>query len=194
MNNNDLNIRQLIENKLFPLTEIMEKMEKMKSMENEINEIDEIDDPEIVFIKVREYYISLAIIHDNIESINENIKGIMNETIQYITTLHAPHRRKKKKRVILGIGDKKIIQTELLCQICLSNEKKYVCVPCGHKCLCFECKTRIDNICPICRTDIDVIITEEELEKEKKILQNKIEKMEELKMKLEKFKNMKIYT
>jgi len=45
------------------------------------------------------------------------------------------------------------------CCICLDNCVNTVIVPCGHVCICEDCKQKIkDNKCPICRQQITQII------------------------------------
>eukprot|EP01084_Bolivina_argentea_P041290 76184_1 len=50
-----------------------------------------------------------------------------------------------------------------LCIVCLENEKDYVIIPCGHICVCKECKEENyddvdDATCPICRCNIEKIM------------------------------------
>ncbi|KAG7401544.1 hypothetical protein PHYBOEH_000602 [Phytophthora boehmeriae] len=51
-------------------------------------------------------------------------------------------------------------QNELmLCVICLSNEKRILCLPCRHLCLCQTCSTREEvDKCPICRLEIEEML------------------------------------
>lgn len=46
------------------------------------------------------------------------------------------------------------------CAICMENERKVACVPCGHQCLCFVCSWTLDNTkkCPICKQDLKMLI------------------------------------
>jgi hypothetical protein len=44
------------------------------------------------------------------------------------------------------------------CNVCLTNVKKYACVPCGHMCVCGECSNKIGDKCPICNDKITSII------------------------------------
>eukprot|EP00483_Globobulimina_turgida_P009036 UN09054 len=39
------------------------------------------------------------------------------------------------------------------CIVCMDNERLYVCIPCGHLCLCAKCKQLINKKCPICQAD-----------------------------------------
>ena len=44
------------------------------------------------------------------------------------------------------------------CVICMDGAKEYACVPCGHLCLCVQCKDRFDYQCPLCRIECDYVI------------------------------------
>jgi hypothetical protein len=49
----------------------------------------------------------------------------------------------------------------ILCSICMEKPANCAPVPCGHKCGCEECFTKVmekDARCPICRTNIDRVI------------------------------------
>lgn len=45
------------------------------------------------------------------------------------------------------------------CCICLRpTEKLYICIPCGHTCLCEACAQDIEGSpCPLCRTPVDLV-------------------------------------
>uniref|UniRef100_M4BY57 RING-type domain-containing protein n=1 Tax=Hyaloperonospora arabidopsidis (strain Emoy2) TaxID=559515 RepID=M4BY57_HYAAE len=51
-------------------------------------------------------------------------------------------------------------QNELkLCVICLANEKRILCLPCRHLCLCETCAYRQEvTKCPICRLEIAEVL------------------------------------
>ena len=48
----------------------------------------------------------------------------------------------------------------VVCAICLHGKREYAVTPCGHRCLCVECKDRIElrGNCPLCNQDIHSII------------------------------------
>ena len=48
--------------------------------------------------------------------------------------------------------------TENECNICYTYEKKYACIPCGHRCMCGNCANKINDNCPICKEKIKDII------------------------------------
>ena len=43
------------------------------------------------------------------------------------------------------------------CVICMDGKKEYLCIPCGHLCLCGTCKDGIKQ-CPMCRADNVTVI------------------------------------
>jgi len=40
------------------------------------------------------------------------------------------------------------------CVVCLDELPTMICVPCGHKCLCQNCSTKIESKCPICKQQV----------------------------------------
>jgi hypothetical protein len=50
-----------------------------------------------------------------------------------------------------------------LCSVCLTNEKEYVLVSCGHYHTCGECIRQIDS-CPICRSKARLAVSKKSLE------------------------------
>ena len=43
------------------------------------------------------------------------------------------------------------------CTICLDDDADYAAVPCGHRCLCFNCSKTVSQ-CPMCRTTISAVL------------------------------------
>eukprot|EP01084_Bolivina_argentea_P103222 184928_1 len=43
------------------------------------------------------------------------------------------------------------------CVICMDGRKQYLCNPCGHLCLCMDCKDTVQN-CPMCRAKLVSVI------------------------------------
>ena len=41
------------------------------------------------------------------------------------------------------------------CIVCMDKSRQFACVPCGHRCLCFDCVNQINDKCPICRAEIE---------------------------------------
>ena len=55
-----------------------------------------------------------------------------------------------------GLSRNDSIATE--CVICMSAERSYAIIPCGHKCLCAECGTKMAfETCPLCRKTVQVV-------------------------------------
>ena len=53
------------------------------------------------------------------------------------------------------------------CIVCMDANYEVVIVPCGHYCLCKDCASIIQGttgICPICRGDISVVVTRDQLQ------------------------------
>jgi len=48
------------------------------------------------------------------------------------------------------------------CVVCLEEPKTLVMVPCGHYCLCSNCKTKIFK-CPLCRQVITLAVTTDQV-------------------------------
>lgn len=44
------------------------------------------------------------------------------------------------------------------CSICMANQINTVCIPCGHRCVCMDCKAKNLKECPICRVKIQQIV------------------------------------
>lgn len=44
------------------------------------------------------------------------------------------------------------------CVICLVRERDIVLIPCGHICVCSTCVRSVNNICPMCRRDIERLV------------------------------------
>ena len=46
-----------------------------------------------------------------------------------------------------------LISFENQCNICMSQPKNHANINCGHMSACKSCSEKLNNICPICRTD-----------------------------------------
>eukprot|EP01084_Bolivina_argentea_P297830 513155_1 len=44
------------------------------------------------------------------------------------------------------------------CVACLDLDRCYICLPCGHLCLCENCVKLVNNICPLCQVECSDII------------------------------------
>lgn len=40
------------------------------------------------------------------------------------------------------------------CLVCYQNPREIILLPCGHVCLCLDCSERINDLCPVCRAEI----------------------------------------
>lgn len=50
------------------------------------------------------------------------------------------------------------------CCICMVEVKSVVFSPCGHYTSCYECATKLQSKCPICRGNIEVIVKREDIQ------------------------------
>lgn len=44
------------------------------------------------------------------------------------------------------------------CVVCLGGEATYACTPCGHLCLCGKCVAAVLDVCPVCRTAVQMTV------------------------------------
>ena len=43
-----------------------------------------------------------------------------------------------------------------LCVVCMDAANSHALLPCGHKCICADCSTRLrDGLCPVCRAPFE---------------------------------------
>lgn len=45
------------------------------------------------------------------------------------------------------------------CLVCCQNPREIILLPCGHVCLCLDCSERINDLCPVCRAEIQTKAT-----------------------------------
>merc|ERR1712217_359308 len=48
-----------------------------------------------------------------------------------------------------------------LCIVCLDGDRDHVLIPCGHICICADCKslyTGDDAECPLCRAKVEMVV------------------------------------
>jgi hypothetical protein len=43
------------------------------------------------------------------------------------------------------------------CVVCLTEEKRLACIPCGHLAACISCSQSL-RLCPICRREIEAFV------------------------------------
>jgi len=64
---------------------------------------------------------------------------------------------KKCHPVLLAKG-RPLLMENTACIICSDSPYSAVLVPCGHASFCHECAMTCDDICPICRTPIEMCL------------------------------------
>lgn len=74
-------------------------------------------------------------------------------------TRTAPTRHPRiQARSRLNVSDASKISDDRFCVICQERQKCILLLPCRHVCMCDQCTIRLElynNVCPICRNDID---------------------------------------
>ncbi len=64
---------------------------------------------------------------------------------------------KASKSTLPGKGGTDDSSSSNLCVLCLEEEKRLACIPCGHLATCVPCGHSLRS-CPICRTAIDAFV------------------------------------
>lgn len=49
------------------------------------------------------------------------------------------------------------VDERTLCVVCLDGPRTHLVAPCGHKCLCEACSTRVGATCPMCRGSVALV-------------------------------------
>ena len=102
-------------------------------------------------------------ISNNNNNNNNNVNVNLTNNKKNLDTIYSLFEPLKKTNLELkeeiNVLEKKIkeISENNKCSICLTNEKKYIFIPCGHNCICESCNTKLiksslNFCCPICRT------------------------------------------
>eukprot|EP01084_Bolivina_argentea_P273469 465847_1 len=102
------------------------------------------------------------------EKENSKLKQLLKTANDQIETLQIENKDLKKRLDISNYNlgelndlDMKIRQAreQLLnkkekeneCVVCMDQKRTYICLPCGHLCLCTNCAKDIGNTCPLCQ-------------------------------------------
>ena len=109
-----------------------------------------------VFIKgINEIQIKLISRYFNIDFIQYLRLGGMMETMEGESEEETEENKKLRSRTI--INPSQSFKSEE-CVICLTNPPNVLFCNCGHQCYCLECEvSRKTDICPICKTENDII-------------------------------------
>eukprot|EP01084_Bolivina_argentea_P319541 554236_1 len=90
---------------------------------------------------------------------NNNING----AIQYLLSISSSPMISESINTNTNecdIGDNKeniTTDKDKECVVCMHNIKDHICVPCGHMCLCKDCKNMIDGKCPMCQAQCTIV-------------------------------------
>ena len=91
--------------------------------------------------------------------------GLIEKVMEQIKTMKSNAERispdTEEKRVENKCNGEGRGDDSKLCVVCLDGERDYAIVPCGHRCLCADCKAEYegnDAKCPICRVKAKMTI------------------------------------
>ncbi|CAF3874527.1 unnamed protein product [Rotaria sp. Silwood1] len=93
------------------------------------------------------------------QSIENRIDAKMNISSQSLTS-NDNERDVQTNKKVTNINDQSTSndsQSPNLCVLCITEEKKLACIPCGHMSTCVACGHSL-RLCPICRREIDAFI------------------------------------
>lgn len=90
------------------------------------------------------------------EYYQNELKSYINE-INYLNNTIINNRQKIKK-LNKQIQNLSTCKSENTCVICLDNISEFALIPCGHVCVCKNCKIFLKKKCPICNTNINNIL------------------------------------
>lgn len=66
------------------------------------------------------------------------------------------HQSKPSTSSYTDAPTRSVRREELLCVVCLTNEREIILLPCGHVCICKTCSGSMQTkLCPICRKTIE---------------------------------------
>eukprot|EP01083_Nonionella_stella_P092116 257755_1 len=77
--------------------------------------------------------------------------------------LEAREKLKQEENVMIDMPqqppqiERKSTDESQLCIICMDGKRDYSVIPCGHLCLCSECKDSMNGTCPVCRSEYQSI-------------------------------------
>eukprot|EP00483_Globobulimina_turgida_P000764 UN00764 len=82
-------------------------------------------------------------------------KTISNGDEEVLHIVNDTHRISINKPIINMVSNEKSMKNE--CVVCFDGDQDHICMPCGHLCLCKNCKNCVKDVCPICRAMCTVI-------------------------------------
>ena len=111
-------------------------------------------------VKLKEHLIQKDVIIEEYENLLKDMIEGNNVFVDRINQLQRDQdvlqRRNDelKTRYLLLLLEKRDINhngNKNQCVMCMKNSRTYTCIPCGHLCMCLECKdSKVDDKCPIC--------------------------------------------
>jgi len=89
-------------------------------------------------------------------------------TAKYVVEVQGGERPNEANEIAAAVRKVKKIYEEdsKECIICFSENHEVVVVPCGHFCMCKGCAEQIKRTsgkCPVCRGDMEVVVTRDQI-------------------------------
>ncbi len=91
----------------------------------------------------------IALLEAKNHQLLEKLTALVIQTVD----LWAVIKQLQAETTMLSAENERLYALKNQCSVCLEHKRLMVCVPCGHLCICEECKSRVTK-CPICREDI----------------------------------------
>ena len=79
---------------------------------------------------------------------------------EYCSGCNSFHRKELPEPKVLNdnselkIKDTEACEMDMRCVVCLGNKPSVLFLPCSHLACCNECNSKIEEKCPVCRSDI----------------------------------------
>jgi hypothetical protein len=96
-----------------------------------------------------ELYQRIALLEAENSHLLEKLTALVIQTVD----LWAVTKQLQAETTMLSAENERLNVLPDQCSVCLEHKRLMVCVPCGHLCICQECREKVTK-CPICRTDI----------------------------------------
>lgn len=92
-----------------------------------------------------------------IKSEDEGIESYPEEIVKRLEELEINNVEPERKHLAKKESEKKEVQNEMICVVCLDAQRSHLFTPCMHICTCAKCSSEIvskQSRCPICRNPI----------------------------------------
>lgn len=146
--NNDNNNREQNVNNISSRNSIIEYFSNYKN--NKLNYITYVKDFIHVLVnKIRELSKYIC----ELETQRKNMKQCHNKMSHEIYILNKKIADQEEEIKTMAEICKDSLVEENTCNICFTRAKTHINIKCGHKAVCFSCSEKLENKCPICRSN-----------------------------------------